>query len=114
MRARITSAACCISPSGSRTSIARWDFYECSPQSTNNRMALAGAIATLEWLRRQWRTVRVVYRSDSQYLVNGMREWVIGWIARGWTRKSGPLENVELWRNLVQAAQGHCIDWQWH
>jgi ribonuclease HI len=94
-------------------SVARWDFCECSPQTTNNRMALGGAIATLEWLRRQWRKTRVVYVSDSQYLVNGMKEWVVGWMARGWRRKSGPLENLELWQKLVQAAQGHSIDWRW-
>jgi len=94
-------------------SVARWDFYECSPQTTNNRMALGGAIATLEWLRRQWRKTRVVYVSDSQYLVNGMKEWIVGWMARGWRRKSGPLENLELWQKLAQAAQGHTIDWRW-
>src|SRR5438034_8704156 len=67
-------------------------------------MALAGAIATLEWIRRQWKHARVVYVSDSQYLVKGMREWVAGWEARGWKRKGGVLENQELWKKLVQAA----------
>src|SRR2546422_4220353 len=49
-------------------SVARWDFYECSPDTTNNRMALAGAIAVLEWIRRQWRRARVLYVSDSAYV----------------------------------------------
>src|SRR5213076_1760718 len=94
-------------------SVARWDFYECSPQTTNNEMALAGAIATLEWIRRQWKHARVVYVSDSQYLVKGMGEWVAGWEARGWKRKGGVLENQELWKKLVQAAAALQVEWRW-
>jgi ribonuclease HI len=94
-------------------SIARWDFYESSPQTTNNKMALAGAIATLEWIRRQWHRARVVYVSDSQYLVRGMNEWVAGWKARGWKRKGGAVENLDLWQKLVQAAEAHDVRWRW-
>jgi ribonuclease HI len=94
-------------------SVARWDLFECSPQTTNNKMALAGAIAALEWIRRQWKRARVIYVSDSQYLVKGIREWVPGWIARGWRRKGGPVENLELWRKLVEAAAAHEVRWEW-
>src|SRR2546426_2858656 len=94
-------------------SVARWDFYECSPDTTNNRMALAGAIAVLEWIRRQWRRARVLYVSDSAYLIKGMTEWVTGWEARGWKRKGGTLENLELWQKLVQAAAAHEVTWHW-
>jgi len=105
------NAALIEAPAGD--SVARWDFYESSPQTTNNKMALAGAIATLEWIRRQWKRARVVYVSDSQYLVKGMSEWVAGWEARGWKRKSGVLENQELWKKLVQAAAAHEVEWRW-
>lgn len=94
-------------------SVARWDLYECSSQTTNNRMALAGAIATLEWIRRQWRHAVITYVSDSEYLVKGMREWAPAWKARGWRRKGGPIENLELWQKLDQAAAAHHVDWQW-
>ncbi|HXF96952.1 MAG TPA: ribonuclease H [Gemmatimonadales bacterium] len=94
-------------------SVARWDFYECSPQTTNNKMALAGAIATLEWIRRQWRRARVIYVSDSQYLVKGITEWVPAWRTRGWRRKGGAVENLELWQKLVQAAEPHEVRWEW-
>src|SRR5438552_3323098 len=76
------NAALIEAPAGD--SVARWDFYECAPDTTNNRMALAGAIATLEWLHRQWRNARVTYVSDSEYLIKGMNDWVPGWVARGW------------------------------
>lgn len=94
-------------------SVARWDLYECAPNTTNNKMALAGAIATLEWLHRQWRQVRGLYVSDSEYLVKGMNEWVSGWEARGWKRKGGEIENLALWQKLVQAAAGHSLEWRW-
>jgi len=105
------NAALIEAPAGD--SVARWDFYECAPDTTNNRMALAGAIATLEWLHRQWRNARVTYVSDSEYLIKGMNDWVPGWVARGWRRKGGAVENLPLWQKLVQAAAGHTIAWRW-
>ena len=94
-------------------SVARWDFYECAPDTTNNRMALAGAIGVLEWLHRQWRSAAVTYVSDSKYLVQGMNEWIHAWKARGWKRKGGEIENLALWQKLDQAAAGHHLRWQW-
>ncbi|HXO85604.1 MAG TPA: RNase H family protein, partial [Gemmatimonadales bacterium] len=90
------NAALIEAPAGD--SVARWDFFDCSPQTTNNRMALSGAIAALEWIRRQWRNAHVRFISDSEYLVKGMNEWLPGWQARGWRRKTGTLENLELWQ----------------
>lgn len=94
-------------------SFARWDFFESSPNTTNQKMALAGAIAVLEWLRRRWQLVNAVYVSDSEYLIKGMSEWVKDWQARGWKRKVGAVENLELWQKLVQAAAGHTVQWRW-
>jgi ribonuclease HI len=94
-------------------SLARWDFFECSPNTTNQKMALAGAIATLEWVHRRWHGARVVYVSDSEYLIKGMSTWVKDWQGRGWKRKGGPIENLELWQKLVQASAGHTIEWRW-
>src|SRR5436309_149246 len=82
------NAALIEAPAGD--SVARWDLYECSPDTTNNRMALAGAIATLEWLHRQWRKARVTYVSGSEYLIKGMNDWVPGGAAPGWRRRSSP------------------------
>ncbi|MGH7671544.1 MAG: ribonuclease H family protein [Gemmatimonadales bacterium] len=105
------NAALVEAPAGD--SVARWDFYECAPQTTNNKMALAGAIAALEWIRRQWRHARVRYVSDSEYLVKGMNVWIKDWKARGWRRKGGAVENLELWQKLDQVANAHTVDWQW-
>ena len=88
----------------------RRDYWASEAATTNNRMALRGATELLAALRRR---CRIVFTSDSQYLVTGMREWIHGWAARGWKRKTGAIENVELWRELASAAQRHEIDWRW-
>jgi len=51
--------------------------------------------------------------SDSEYLVRGMREWVPGWISRGWTRKAGAIENLALWQALVASAADHEVQFTW-
>lgn len=94
-------------------SIQRRDFYIHAPDTTNNRMALAGAIAALQLLAGKGRKLRALLVSDSEYLVKGMREWVPGWMARGWTRKGGAIENLELWRVLVDSARRHEVQWTW-
>ena len=90
--------------------VVRRDYWASEPATTNNRMALRGARDLLDALRRP---CRVIFTSDSQYLVTGMREWIHGWAARGWKRKNGAIENVELWRALAAAAARHQVDWRW-
>ena len=93
--------------------ITRRDLYISSPDTTNNRMALSGAITTFEVLSREAGDRRVTYVSDSQYLVKGMSEWVAGWRARGWRRKGGEIENLALWKDLVAVAAEFAISWRW-
>ena len=93
--------------------IQRRDFYISSPATTNNRMALGGAIAGLQLLARKGARLSVVIVSDSQYLVKGMREWVPGWVARGWRRKEGVIENLELWKTLLLSSRLHDVQWTW-
>ena len=88
----------------------RRDLWISEPATTNNRMAIRSAIEPLRHLRRP---CPVVFSSDSQYLVKGMREWVPGWILRGWKRRSGVLENEDLWRELVDVAAPHKLEWRW-
>lgn len=93
--------------------LVRRDFYLSEPDTTNNRMALAGAIAALRLMAGKGNRLRALIVSDSEYLVRGMREWVPGWMARGWKRKSGPIENLELWQDLVAAAALHQTTFTW-
>lgn len=93
--------------------IARRDLYISAPATTNNRMALAGAIAVFALLSRKGKRRRVVYVSDSEYLVKGMREWVPEWTRRGWRRKGGAIQNPELWQTLVRVSSQHEPEWVW-
>ena len=93
--------------------VTRHDVYISAPDTTNNRMALAGAIATFALLSRKGRRLRVLYVSDSEYLVKGMSEWVPGWEARAWRRKGGALENQELWQTLAKVSRNHEALWRW-
>ncbi|HEU4993949.1 MAG TPA: ribonuclease H [Gemmatimonadaceae bacterium] len=91
----------------------RLDYWISEPATTNNKMALRSAIEALSILSRKGNRLRVQFTSDSQYLVKGMREWVRSWKARGWRRKEGAIENLDLWQRLDQAAQLHDVDWNW-
>jgi ribonuclease HI len=102
-----------IEARGAGGRIQRRDFYISSPATTNNRMALAGAIAALQLLAKKGARLEVLIVSDSQYLVKGMREWVPGWIGRGWRRREGPIENLELWKALHASARLHHVQWTW-
>ena len=97
-------------PSGK---VQRRDFYLHEPATTNNRMALKGAAFALDLLAGKGASLAVLMVSDSQYLVRGMREWVDAWKGRGWTRKGGPIENLELWKRLDLARRKHEVQWTW-
>ena len=99
-----------VSPSGR---LSRHDYWVSEPATTNNRMALRSAIEALRGISKKGTRFRVSFTSDSQYLVKGMSEWVPGWIARGWRKKDGPILNLELWKELVEATRGHVVSWHW-
>lgn len=88
----------------------RRDYWLSEPDTTNNRMALRSAIELLDALRTP---ARVVFTSDSRYLIDGITSWVHGWSRRGWTRKGGAIENLELWKGLVRSAARHDVQWVW-
>ena len=93
--------------------LARWDYWVSEPATTNNRMALRSVIEAFGELARLERPFRVVFTSDSRYIVEGMRSWVPGWIARGWRRKGGAIENLTLWQTAVAAVSQFETQWNW-
>ena len=81
------------------------------PLTTNNRMELMAAIAAFEVLKRP---CRVDLHTDSQYLRNGITQWLPGWKARDWrTADKKPVKNIDLWQRLERAAEPHQIEWHW-
>jgi ribonuclease HI len=81
------------------------------PATTNNRMELMAAIRALQALKRP---CRVTLSTDSVYVRDGITKWVHGWKRNGWqTAAKKPVANAELWRELLDAAAPHSIDWRW-
>ena len=79
--------------------------------TTNNRMELLAAIVALETLARP---MPVVLFTDSQYLRQGITEWIAGWRARGWrTADKKPVKNQDLWERLDKARKRHRVEWRW-
>lgn len=93
--------------------LSRFDYWISEPATTNNRMALRSVIEAFRILSRKGSRFRVLFTSDSQYLVKGMSEWAYGWIARGWRRKEGVIENLDLWREAVECVRNHQVEWRW-
>lgn len=93
--------------------LTRVDFWVSEPATTNNRMALRSVIEAFRAISRKGAKFRVVFTSDSQYLVKGMGGWVHSWMTRGWRRKAGTIENLELWHQAVEAVNGHQPEWRW-
>ena len=81
------------------------------PKTTNNRMELMAAIRALEELKKP---CVVTLWTDSQYLRNGITEWMPNWVKRGWkTAAKQPVKNQDLWQRLHAAAQAHEMTWKW-
>ncbi len=79
--------------------------------TTNNRMELMAAIRGLEALKRP---CNVHLMTDSQYVRQGITEWLAGWKRRGWKKADKkPVKNSDLWKRLDQARKGHEIEWIW-
>jgi ribonuclease HI len=79
--------------------------------TTNNRMELMAAIEALATLKRP---CRVELHTDSQYVKNGITQWLSLWKARGWrTMSKGAVKNEDLWRRLDEARAPHEVDWRW-
>lgn len=79
--------------------------------TTNNRMELMAAIAGLEALSE---ACNIMLQTDSQYVRQGITEWMSGWVRRNWKTAGGdPVKNRDLWERLHTATQRHQIEWRW-
>ncbi|MCV6639614.1 ribonuclease HI [Candidatus Albibeggiatoa sp. nov. NOAA] len=79
--------------------------------TTNNRMELLAAIMALETLKRP---CQVKLTTDSQYVRQGITQWIHNWIKNDWkTSSKKPVKNVDLWKRLHAATQQHEVEWHW-
>lgn len=87
------------------------EFSEGFNLTTNNRMELRGVITGLSKLKEP---CDVLIITDSQYVIKGFTEWLPGWIKKGWkTSSKSPVENRDLWQELLTQANRHEITWHW-
>jgi len=112
-----TDGACSGNPGpGGWGAILRYGAIEkeisgAEPLTTNNRMEMMAAIKALEMLNQP---VEIVIHTDSQYLRNGITQWIHEWKKRQWkTADKKPVKNVDLWQRLEKALNVHHVHWEW-
>lgn len=87
------------------------ELYGYQAEATNNQMELMAAIQGLEALSRP---CEVILTTDSQYVRQGITEWIAGWKRKNWKTAAGnPVKNQDLWQRLDLAAAPHQVDWRW-
>ena len=81
-------------------------------ETTNNRMELMAAIAAFESLKKP---CRVIFTSDSRYVIDGLEKgWAVGWRRRGWKKSDGSAAlNADLWQRLLAALAPHEVEFVW-
>ncbi len=87
------------------------EMYGFAPHTTNNRMELTAAIEGLRSLKEKCE-VEIV--TDSEYVKNGITEWIHGWKRKNWmTSAKKPVVNRDLWEELDRLAAAHQMKWEW-
>ncbi len=79
--------------------------------TTNNRMELLAAIKALQSLKRS-STVNLY--TDSNYVRQGITDWIHNWKKNGWKNsQKKPVKNADFWQELDEIRQNHDITWHW-
>jgi ribonuclease HI len=79
--------------------------------TTNNRMEMMAAVVALRSLKEP---CKVILTTDSQYVRQGITQWIHNWKKRNWkTSANKPVKNADLWQQLDQETQRHDVDWRW-
>ncbi len=86
-------------------------FSGAEKDTTNNRMELTAVIMGLQQLKHP---CEILITTDSRYVMDGITKWIDGWKRRGWlTSQKKPVKNVDLWKQLEAALEGHETKWEW-
>ena len=90
---------------------ARWEMSGAVPWTTISEMELLAAVEALRPLPNR---AQIELRSDSEYLVYGMRAFVFRWQRQGWRNRRGiELQHRELWSELIALNARLDIRWTW-
>ena len=88
------------------TEQAEHKLYGGEAQTTNNRMELTAAIEGILFCPRD---AKLVIWTDSNYVKQGITEWIHGWKKKNWK----DVKNPDLWQKLDAVCQGREIEWNW-
>ena len=85
------------------------ELYGGEANTTNNKMELTAVIEGFKALKRDGLEIEVF--SDSSYVMNCFRDkWYVNWIKNGWKNtKKQPVENRELWEELLELVSHHRV-----
>jgi ribonuclease HI len=91
-----------------------WIAYGGERTTTNNRMELTALVNCLEWIWIPFRDEPTIVHTDSQYALKVATVWGKAWAARGWKRKGGQIENIDLVKRthkLMQDLPQVSVEW---
>jgi len=86
------------------------------PNTTNNRMELTAVLSALDTIfaADTWKGRPVAVYIDSQYVKNGITQWMPKWKQNGWhTADRKPVKNQDLWVSLDTFVSQMKITWNW-
>ncbi len=75
-------------------------------ETTNNRMELTAAIEGVSFCPTD---AKLIIWTDSNYVKQGITEWIHGWKKKNWK----DVKNPDLWQKLDQVCTGRDIEWNW-
>ncbi len=79
--------------------------------TTNNRMELLAPINALKDMKPG---VEIKIYTDSQYVKNGITEWINTWLSNNWkTSKKEDVKNKDLWIELYNLNKSLNVQWNW-
>ena len=88
-----------------------------SPETTNNRMEMMGALKGLRSLIGKDPTPRIFVFTDSTYVIRGITQWIWGWRKNGWRNSEGKeVSNRDLWEELAKTVaqlKPSVIEWKY-
>ena len=88
------------------------ELYDGSQNTTNNQMEMQAAIEALEHLKGTSKLIKLY--TDSNYLRQGITEWIIKWKSNNWrTASKKPVANKELWMKVDELSNALNIEWNW-
>ena len=82
------------------------------PQGTNNLGELTAILRLLQATAETGEELHIL--ADSQYAINVVSKWRLGWKKRGWTKADKkPIKNLELIQEIDRAMEGRCVTFEW-